>query len=158
MVVAQVVPDVHARRACRRRTGGRRRGSWRKVPSPWRRLPAVALPVAAGWAWGSFAVPDDPSRSGESDIHTPGPVRLLLELTVFFGAVAALNFAGLRRAARRLLVIMVGYQVLAYDRIGWLIRLRYVRAVGRMCVGGAIPPTEPHPTSTSSSAPGRQTG
>jgi hypothetical protein len=26
-------------------------------------------------------------------------VRLLLELTVFFGAVAALNFAGLLRAA-----------------------------------------------------------
>ncbi|MEV0931890.1 DUF2568 domain-containing protein [Streptomyces phaeochromogenes] len=101
--------------------GGRRRGSWRKVPSPWRWLPAVALPVAVGWAWGSFAVPDDPSRSGESDIHTPGPVRLLLELTVFFGAVAALNFAGLRRAARRLLVIMVGYQVLAHDRIGWLL-------------------------------------
>jgi uncharacterized protein DUF2568 len=95
--------------------------SWRKVPSPWRWLLVVALPVAVGWAWGSFAVPDDPSRSGESDIHTPGPVRLLLELTVFFGAVAALHFAGLRRAARRLLVIMVGYQVLAYDRIAWLL-------------------------------------
>jgi hypothetical protein len=95
--------------------------AWRKVPSPWRWLLVVALPVAVGWAWGSFAVPDDPSRSGESDIHTPGPVRLLLELTVFFGAVAALNFAGLRRAARQLLVIMVGYQVLAYDRIGWLL-------------------------------------
>ncbi|MEU5322088.1 YrdB family protein [Streptomyces sp. NPDC021056] len=95
--------------------------SWRKAPSPWRWLLVVALPVAVGWAWGSFAVPDDPSRSGESDIHTPGPVRLLLELTVFFGAVAALNFSGLRRAARWLLVIMVGYQVLAYDRIGWLL-------------------------------------
>jgi hypothetical protein len=77
--------------------------------------------VAVGWAWGSFAVPDHPSRSGESDIHTPGPVRLFLELTVFFGAVAALNFACLRRATRRLLVITVGYQVLAYDRIGWLL-------------------------------------
>ncbi|MFJ2235000.1 YrdB family protein [Streptomyces sp. NPDC087859] len=95
--------------------------SWRKAPSPWRWLLVVALPVAVGWAWGSFAVPDDPSRSGESDIHTPGPIRLLLELTVFFGAVAALNFSGLRRAARWLLVIMVGYQVLAYDRIGWLL-------------------------------------
>ena len=74
-----------------------------------------------GLGVGSFAVPDDPPRSGESDIHTPGPVRLLLELTVFFGAVAALNFAGLRRAARQLLVIMVGYQVLAYGRIGCLL-------------------------------------
>ncbi|MFF3708883.1 hypothetical protein [Streptomyces phaeochromogenes] len=66
-------------------------------------------------------MPDDPSRSGESDIHTPGPVRLLLELTGFFGSVAALDFAGLRRAARRLLVIMVGCQVLAHDRIGRLL-------------------------------------
>jgi hypothetical protein len=95
--------------------------AWRTVPSPWRRLAAVALPVAVGWAWGAFTVPDDPSRSGETDIHTPGPARLLLELTVFFGAVAALYFAGLRRPARWLLAIMVAYQILAYDRVGWLL-------------------------------------
>lgn len=94
--------------------------SWRKVPSPWHWLMVVALPVAVGWAWGSFTVPDDPSK-GESNIHTPGPLRLLLELAVFFGAVAALYLADLRRAARWLLAIMVGYQVLAYDRIGWLL-------------------------------------
>lgn len=65
-------------------------------------------------------MPDDPSRSGESDIHTPGPARPLLELAVFFGAVAALHFAGLRRAARWLLAVMAAYQILAYDRITWL--------------------------------------
>ncbi|GGL05644.1 YrdB family protein [Streptomyces flaveus] len=95
--------------------------AWRTVPSPWRWLAVVVLPVAVGWAWGSFTVPDDPSRSGESDIHTPGPMRLLLELAVFFGAVAALHLASLRRAARWLLVVMVAYQILAYDRIGWLL-------------------------------------
>ncbi|SDL00586.1 YrdB family protein [Streptomyces indicus] len=94
--------------------------SWRKVPTPWRWLVVVALPVAAGWAWGSFTVPDDPSK-GETDIRTPGPLRLLLELAVFFGAVAALHHAELRRAARWLLAVMVAYQVLAYDRIGWLL-------------------------------------
>ncbi|MEU3529359.1 YrdB family protein [Streptomyces sp. NPDC038707] len=95
--------------------------AWRKVPSPWRWLAVVVVPVAVGWMWGTFTVPDDPSRSGESDVHTPGPLRLLLELGVFFGAVAALYFADLRRAARWLLAIMVIYQVLAYDRIGWLL-------------------------------------
>ncbi|WP_372346865.1 YrdB family protein [Streptomyces sp. KL116D] len=95
--------------------------AWRTVPSPWRWLAVVLVPVAVGWMWGTFAVPDDPSRSGESDVHTPGPLRLLLELAVFFGAVAALYFADLRRAARWLLAIMVIYQVLAYDRIGWLL-------------------------------------
>ncbi|ADI12533.1 putative integral inner membrane protein [Streptomyces bingchenggensis BCW-1] len=95
--------------------------AWRRVPSPWRWAAVVLLPVAVGWSWGTFTVPDDPSRSGESDIHTPGPVRLLLELAVFFGAVAALHFAGLRRAARWLLAVMVAYQILAYDRVGWLL-------------------------------------
>ncbi|NGO10317.1 hypothetical protein G5C60_22665 [Streptomyces sp. HC44] len=46
-------------------------------------------------------------------ISTLPDQRLRLELAVFFGAVAALDFAGLRRAARRLPVIMVGCQVLA---------------------------------------------
>jgi hypothetical protein len=35
--------------------------------------------------------------------------------------VAALHFAGLRRAARWLLAVMVAYQILAYDRVGWLL-------------------------------------
>jgi hypothetical protein len=95
--------------------------AWRRVPSPWRWAVVVVLPVAVGWAWGTFTVPDDPSRSGESDIHTPHPVWLLLELAVFFGAVAALHFAGLRRAARWVLAVMVAYQILAYDRVGWLL-------------------------------------
>ncbi|MFD8828320.1 YrdB family protein [Streptomyces sp. NPDC059605] len=95
--------------------------AWRRTPAPWRWLLAIALPVAVGWAWGTFTVPDDPSRGDPGSVDTPGPLRLLLELAVFFGAVAALHFAGLRRAARRLLVIMVAYQILAYDRIGWLL-------------------------------------
>ncbi|OIJ96842.1 YrdB family protein [Streptomyces monashensis] len=95
--------------------------AWRVVPNPWRWIAVVLVPVVIGWAWGSFTVPHDPSRSGASDYHTPGPLRLLLELAVFFGAVAALYHARLRRAARGLLVVMVLYQVLAYDRIGWLL-------------------------------------
>ncbi|MFI6938601.1 YrdB family protein [Streptomyces sp. NPDC050418] len=95
--------------------------AWRKTPAPWHWLLVIVLPLAVGWAWGTFTVPDDPSRDGNSDVHTPGPLRLLLELAVFFGAVAALHFADLRRAARWLLVVMAAYQILAYDRIGWLL-------------------------------------
>jgi hypothetical protein len=95
--------------------------AWRRTPDPWRRLLVVALPVAVGWAWGTFAVPNDPSRGGDGDVSTPGPLRLLLELAVFLGAVGALHLAGLRRAARRLLVVVVAYQILAYDRVGWLL-------------------------------------
>lgn len=95
--------------------------AWRKTPSPWRWVTVVVLPVLIGWAWGAFAVSDDPSRSGETDFETPGPLRLLLEFAVLFGAVAALHHAGFRRAAKWLLAIMVLYQILAYDRIGWLL-------------------------------------
>ncbi|MET7479226.1 YrdB family protein [Streptomyces sp. NPDC005648] len=95
--------------------------AWRVTPGPWRWLAVVVVPVVLAWAWGTFTVPHDPSRSGQSDVHTPGPVRLVLELAVFFGAVAALYHARLRRAARWLLVVMVAYQILAYDRIGWLL-------------------------------------
>jgi hypothetical protein len=95
--------------------------AWRRTPAPWRWLLVVALPAVVGWAWGTFTVPDDPSRGENGDVSTPGPLRLLLELAVFLGAVGALHLAGLRRAARWLLVVVVAYQVLAYDRIGWLL-------------------------------------
>ncbi|MFE1949872.1 YrdB family protein [Streptomyces sp. NPDC059524] len=95
--------------------------AWRRTPAPWRWILVIALPVAVGLAWGTFTVPDDPSRGDPGSVDTPGPLRLLLELAVFFGAVAALHGAGLRRAARWLLVVMVAYQLLAYDRIGWLL-------------------------------------
>jgi len=95
--------------------------AWRRIPTPWRWLLVIALPVVVGWVWGTFTVPNDPSRGENGDVHTPGPLRLLLEFAVFFGAVVALHLAGLRRAARWLFVVMVAYQILAYDRIGWLL-------------------------------------
>ncbi|MBD0843828.1 YrdB family protein [Streptomyces sp. TRM68416] len=80
----------------------------------------MALPRCRGLRVGFLHRAGRPSK-GESDVRTPGPLRPLLELAVFFGAVAAFYLADLCRAARWLLVIMVGYQVLAYDRIGRLL-------------------------------------
>ncbi|MFG3255724.1 YrdB family protein [Streptomyces sp. NPDC048172] len=96
---------------------------WRKTPGPWpaRLLAAIALPVAVGWAWGSFAVSGDESRSGETDYETPGPLRLLLELAVLFGAVATLYHMQIRRVAKWSLIVMIAYQIAAYDRIAWLL-------------------------------------
>ncbi|MZD07370.1 DUF2568 domain-containing protein, partial [Streptomyces sp. SID5785] len=48
--------------------------AWRRTPSPWRLLLVIALPVVVGWAWGTFTVPDDPSRGGAGDVRTPGPL------------------------------------------------------------------------------------
>ncbi|WP_280456932.1 DUF2568 domain-containing protein, partial [Nocardia carnea] len=43
-------------------------------PPPARWLLVVLLPVVAAAAWGVFAVPDDPSRSGAAPVAVPGPV------------------------------------------------------------------------------------
>ncbi|MFF3493104.1 YrdB family protein [Streptomyces sp. NPDC002795] len=95
--------------------------AWRRTPSPWRLVTVIALPVFAGWAWGAFAVSGDASRSGETDFETPGPLRLFLELAVFFGAFAALHQLRFRQVARWFLAALVVYHLLAYDRVWWLL-------------------------------------
>ncbi|WP_199565614.1 YrdB family protein [Spongiactinospora rosea] len=97
--------------------------AWRRTPGPLLRfLTAIALPVAVGWAWGAFAVPGDESRSGETDFDTPGPIRLLLELAVFFGAAFGYYRVGLRRIAVGFAVLLAVYHVAAFDRIIWLLQ------------------------------------
>ncbi|GAA2625493.1 DUF2568 domain-containing protein [Actinomadura fulvescens] len=65
--------------------------------------------------------PGDESRSGETDVDTPGPVRLVLELAVFGGGAAAFFAAGFRRTAITFLVALAVYHLAAYDRIWWLL-------------------------------------
>ncbi|NUP29621.1 MAG: YrdB family protein [Nocardia sp.] len=95
---------------------------WRMTDGPGRWLLVVLLPVIAATLWGVFAVPGDPSRSGEAPVAVPGAVRLLVELTVLFGGAAALWFAGLPRLALVSAVVLLVYHVLAYDRVLWLLR------------------------------------
>jgi len=95
--------------------------AWRTTASPWRWILVVAVPVVIGWAWGTFAVPGDEARSGDTEVETPGPVRLVLELAVFLGAVAALHTAHMRRTAIWGLAILVLFHVASYDRIWWLL-------------------------------------
>ena len=71
--------------------------------------------------WGVFAVPGDPSRSGRAPVATPGPVRLLLELLVFFGSAVALATSNVRTVALVYTIILVLYHLAAYARIRWLL-------------------------------------
>ena len=85
-------------------------------------LLALGLPILAAAIWGLFAVPDDPSRSGNAPIPVPGIVRLLLEFLFFATAVWA--FAYLRYSVPAIVVgisVLVHYAV-SYDRIVWLLR------------------------------------
>ena len=51
------------------------------------------LPLGAVALWGVFATPDDPSRSGNTVVRTPGLMRLLLEWGLFAGAAGLLFWA-----------------------------------------------------------------
>ncbi|KOV61783.1 membrane protein [Streptomyces sp. NRRL WC-3618] len=96
--------------------------AWHVSPAALRYVAAVAVPLAVAALWGVFATPGDASRSGETVIATPGPLRFLLELAVFFGGAAALYAAGVRVPAAVLAGVLVVYHVLSWDRVLWLLK------------------------------------
>ena len=83
---------------------------------------AIGLPIIAAMLWGTFTVPDDPSRSGKAPVPVPGIVRLALELGLFAFAVWALYDTGLTRLSIILAVVVIIHYIVSYDRIGWLIK------------------------------------
>lgn len=83
-------------------------------------LLAVAIPLVAMVAWGTFRVPGDGSASGEAPIAVPGVVRLLIELDVFAASVFLLWFAS-PRAAMLLAAAVVIHYALSLDRVRWLL-------------------------------------
>ncbi|MGD6742208.1 DUF2568 domain-containing protein [Streptomyces sp. BH106] len=96
--------------------------AWGLTSGALRFVLVAAVPALVAVLWGVFATPDDASRSGDTVVATPGPLRLLLELAVFFGGAAALYAAGSRAAAITLAGVLVVYHLLAWDRVVWLLR------------------------------------
>jgi hypothetical protein len=83
---------------------------------------ALAIPLLAAAAWGAFAVPNDPSRSGKAKVPVPGILRLLLEVAFFLSATWALLATGLSTIGWVLGIAALIHYVLSYDRIAWLVR------------------------------------
>ena len=82
----------------------------------------LGLPLLAAVLWGTFAVPDDPSRSGKAPVPIPGLMRLLLEL-VFFGFATWCFFAtGLSVWGWILGVVTLLHYLASYDRMRWLLK------------------------------------
>ena len=83
---------------------------------------ALAVPLIAAVIGGIFAVPDDPSRSGNAPISVPGLVRIVLELAFFASVVWAL-FAMHQSIFGWLFgVIVVVHYLVSYERVSWLLR------------------------------------
>jgi hypothetical protein len=97
-------------------------GSTRSDHGLLRIVGAVSLPLIAALVWGVFAVPDDPSRSGDAPVAIPGALRLVLELGLFASAVAALHASHAQRFALALAVLTLVHYALSLDRIAWLLR------------------------------------
>lgn len=82
----------------------------------------VAVPLAAIIAWGTFAVPGDPSRGKDGLVRVPGLVRLAIELAFFGFAVFALHDLGHEALAIGLGGATLAHYALSYRRIAWLVR------------------------------------
>lgn len=81
----------------------------------------IVIPILAAAVWGTFAVLDDPSRSGNAPVPVTGIIRLLIELVFFAAAVWMLY--DLKYTSYSLIVgstVIVHYLV-SYDRIIWLL-------------------------------------
>ena len=83
---------------------------------------ALGMPVIAAVIWGTFAVPDDPSRSGKAPVPVPGIVRLLLELMLFAGATAGLIDLEATTLAIVFAAVFILHYIVSYDRIIWLLK------------------------------------
>ena len=94
---------------------------WRQGPGPLRWILAIGLPIIAAVLWGTFAVPNDPSRSGTAPVPVPGVVRLLLELAFFAVGTWVLYQTGRPQLGLIFGAIVVVHYLASYDRVVWLI-------------------------------------
>ena len=100
---------------------------WYTSDGWFRYLLTILAPLVAALIWGTFAVPDDPSRSGKAPVPIPGWLRLMLELVIFGLACTALALAGLSVYAWILGILVVIHYVVSVDRIQWLLAMKEKR-------------------------------
>lgn len=97
-------------------------GGWSVAPGV-----GVAGAVVAATVWGVFAVPDDPSRSGNAPVRVHGWVRLLIEVAVLLGGAAAWLLAGRPMVAGTISALLVLHHVVSLPRLRWLLQQRASR-------------------------------
>lgn len=94
-----------------------------KQGTDWDRfLWAVLLPIIFMTVWGVFAVPKDPSRSGNAPVPVAGWLRLLIELGIFSSAAWALYDLGFVQTSVLFSWICLIHYLVSYDRIKWLLK------------------------------------
>ena len=94
---------------------------WRQTDSWLKFVLALGIPLILAIVWGTFAVPNDPSRSGSAPVAVPGILRLVIELAIFSLAVWALYDMGYTSFSWILAIIVALHYIVSYDRIRWLV-------------------------------------
>ena len=94
---------------------------WHRREDGLRILFAVAIPLVAAAIWGTFAVPNDPSRGAWAPIPVAGLLRLALELGFFSLATLALADLGFPRLTAVFAAVVAVHYLISYDRIRWLV-------------------------------------
>ena len=94
---------------------------WTYFAGPLGIVSAVVFPVAAAVLWGTFAVPNDPSRSGSAPVAVPGAARIVLELAFFALPALGLYTSGATQLSILFSSVVLVHYVVSYDRVIWLI-------------------------------------
>lgn len=81
----------------------------------------LVLPIAVMIVWSVFAVPQDPSRSGQTVIAVNGVTRLVIEILIFAMAVVALYFSHLKPVGIIFLCLIILHYIISAERIKWLL-------------------------------------
>ena len=95
---------------------------WSQDDGWMRFLLAIGIPTVAAVIWGTFAVPNDPSRSGKAPVAIPGVLRLILELGFFAFATWVIFDLGYSGISGVFGMIIVVHYLVSYDRILWLLK------------------------------------
>ena len=95
---------------------------WTQHEGLWRFVWSIGLVVLAAVIWGTFAVPGDPSRSGNAPVQVPGAVRFVIEMVLFTAGTWAFIAAGQPIWGAALGILTLIHYVLSYDRVIWLFK------------------------------------
>jgi hypothetical protein len=95
---------------------------WQYGSGIYRYVFAIGIPLSAAICWATFAVPDDPSRSGKAIVRVPGLFRLFLESVFFVSAIWSFFITGATIVGWVYMTVVLIHYLVSYDRVVWLIR------------------------------------
>ncbi|PEB47565.1 hypothetical protein CON65_11175 [Bacillus pseudomycoides] len=82
---------------------------------------SFSLPIVVMVTWGTFAVPNDPSRNGKAPVAVNGISRLIIECVIFFAGFLALFFSCSKMYSYIFLFFIIIHYTASIQRIRWLV-------------------------------------